>query len=108
VDESRLLFPRQDPCRQINAAPIARGVQHPTGPDDRVAVPVGGPVGPVSDPIERLPTGLHHQSSTITYCGTEQQVGEGFAIALRAIGIETNFLPWGIAPGTTIPNREDT
>jgi hypothetical protein len=109
MDESRPLFPRQDLCGQIepNAAPIAAGVQHPAEPDDRVAVPVGDPIDPLSDPIDRLPTGLHHESSTITYCGTEQQVSEGFAIALRAMGTET-ILPWGIAPDTTIPNREDT
>ena len=38
---------------------------------------------------------------------TAQEIGEGFAIALRAMGLETNFLPWGIPPDTTIPNRED-
>jgi hypothetical protein len=102
MDESRPLFPQQDLYGQIelNAAPIAAGVHRPE-PDDRVAFPVGGPV-------DRLPTGLHRERSTTTYCGTEQQVSEGFAIALCAMGIETNLLPWDIAPDTTVPNTEDT
>jgi hypothetical protein len=46
------------------------------------------------------------ESSTIVYCGSAQEVSEGFAIALRAMGI-ANFLPWGIAPDTKNPNTEN-
>jgi hypothetical protein len=102
MDESRPLFPRHDLCGQIDpeAVPIAAGVQHATKPDDKVAVPV-------HDTNDQLPTALHPESSTIVYCGTEQQVSEGFAIALRAMGVEANFLPWGIPSDAKIPNTED-
>jgi hypothetical protein len=47
------------------------------------------------------------ESAQIVFCGTEQQVREGFAIALRAMGIGTDFLPGTLCPPTIGPNRED-
>jgi hypothetical protein len=35
-----------------------------------------------------------------------QQVSEGFAIALRAMGIEANFSQMGVALPAISPNRE--
>ena len=43
----------------------------------------------------------------VVYYGTEQQVSEGFAIALRIIGVDANFLPAGTALATDSPNTED-
>jgi 3-mercaptopyruvate sulfurtransferase SseA len=80
--------------------PTAADLQHSAELDDMLAVPR-------REPVERLASALQHESSQIVYCGTAQEVSEGFAIALRAMGVETNLLPWGIAPDTTIPNRED-
>lgn len=31
--------------------------------------------------------------SAVTYCGSDQQVSEGFAIALRVMGFHPNFPP---------------
>jgi hypothetical protein len=42
----------------------------------------------------------------VVYCGSEQQVSEGFAIALRIMGV-ANFLPAGTALATDSPNTED-
>lgn len=90
MDKSKPSFSPHDPCGQIDtdAVPIAAGVQPCAQLGDKVAAP-------------------ERESSTIVYCGTAQEVSEGFAVALRAMGVETDLLPWGIAPDTTIPNRED-
>lgn len=79
-----------------DAAPIAANVQH-----------YAELAAPGREPVEQLPTGLERESSQIVYCGMEQQIGEGFAIALRAMGVEANFLPWGVAMAARSPNRED-
>ncbi|MEA2896806.1 MAG: hypothetical protein QOJ84_2421 [Bradyrhizobium sp.] len=98
MDESRPLFPRHDLCRQIDsdAAPIEAEVRRPAL-DNTFVVPTG----------ERFPIDSGLESSQVVYCGDAQQVSDGFAIALRAMGVEANFLPWGIAPATKTPNRED-
>ena len=103
MDESRPSFPQHDLCGPIDAdaVPIAVGVQPSAELDDKLAAPV-------RDPIERPSAALQLGSSMIVYCGTAQEVSEGFAIALCAMGIEANILPLGIAPDTTIPNTEDT
>jgi hypothetical protein len=90
VDKSRPSFPQHDLCGQIDAdaVPTAAGVQPCAELGDKLAAP-------------------ERESLTIVYCGSAQEVSEGFAIALRAMGVEANDMPWGIAPNTTIPNRED-
>jgi hypothetical protein len=102
MDDRRPSFPLHDLCGQIGstAVPIAADVQHSAELDDKLAVP-----GRV--PTERLPTALERQSSHIVYCSTEQQVSEGFAIALRAMGVEANFYLGGIAPADKSQNKED-
>jgi hypothetical protein len=99
VDEIKTSFPRHDSCGSGTVL-IAAGVQPSAELDDKFAAPV-------RDPIERPPAVLHRESSTIVYCGTAQDVSEGFAIALRAMGVEANFLPWDIASDTKNPNTED-
>ena len=42
----------------------------------------------------------------MVFYGDEQLIREGFAIALRAMGLDANFLPIDI-PIPTTPNRED-
>jgi hypothetical protein len=37
----------------------------------------------------------------------DQQVSEGFAIALRVMGLDANFLPVGIALAANTSNTED-
>ena len=79
------------------AAPIAANVQH-----SAELAALG------REPIEQLPAGLERESSQIVYCGTEQQIGEGFAIALRAMGFETEILLSDIIPqSNTTSNPED-
>jgi hypothetical protein len=62
--------------------------------------PIGTDAAPVAENV-------HRESSLVVYCGTDQQVGEGFAIALRIMGVDANFLPAGGAPATNSPNTED-
>ena len=48
-------------------------------------------------------SGALSESTMIVYCGDDERVGQGFMLALRAMGIETNLpegdvdLPWGRA-----------
>jgi hypothetical protein len=55
-----------------DAAPMAPGVRRPAGLEDQV---------------ERLPADALRESSFAVYYGNAQQVSEGFAIALRAMGV---------------------
>jgi hypothetical protein len=50
---------------------------------------------------------VQRESSPVVYCGSDQQVSEGFTIALRIMGLDANFLPVGIALATNTPNTED-
>jgi hypothetical protein len=43
----------------------------------------------------------------VVYCGSDQQISEGFAIALRIMGVDANFLPAGTALATDSPSTED-
>jgi hypothetical protein len=74
MDKSRPSFPPHDPCGQI----------------DTDAVPIATDVQPAAHRLDAAEL----ESSTIVYCGTAQEVSEGFAIALRSMGVEANFLPW--------------
>jgi hypothetical protein len=76
MDESRPTFPHHEPCE-----------------------PVGSDAAPIAQNVQR-------ERSLAVYCGTDRQVGEGFAIALRIMGLDANFLPWRIAPDTN-PKQED-
>jgi hypothetical protein len=70
-------------------------VRLPADRDDGAGVPV------------RLPADPPPESSMIVYCDSEHEVREGFTIALRAMGIEANFLLADIAPPTASSNGED-
>jgi hypothetical protein len=97
--DDRTPFP---PGEQIGSDPVptAEDLQHSAELDDMLAVPG-------REPVERLPSALQRESSRIVYCGTDQQVSEGFAIVLRIMGLDANFLPAGIALATNSPNTED-
>jgi rhodanese-related sulfurtransferase len=47
---------------------------------------------PTRDPVEPLPPDPPRESSLVVYCGNAQQVSEGFAIALRAMGIGADIV----------------
>jgi hypothetical protein len=102
MDDRKRSFPLHRPCGQIgsDAAPIVACVGPSTGLNGKLVVP-----NPYQ--VERLVAEPSRESAQIVYCGTEQQVREGFAMALRAMGIETDFLPGTLCPPTVSPNTED-
>jgi hypothetical protein len=59
-----------------DAAPIVLDVRRPANPHDKSAAPI-------TNRIELPPAG----DSPIVFCGSEREVREGFAVALRAMGI---------------------
>jgi hypothetical protein len=102
MDEPKLSISPFSLCGRIgaDAAPTAIDIRRPADLDDRPAVPV-------PDQVERLSADPPRESSLIAYCDNEHEVREGFAIALRAMGVETNFLLADIVPPTAGSNRED-
>jgi hypothetical protein len=63
-----------------DAAPTGLGVRRSVDLDDKHVVPT-------RDQVEPLSANPLRESSVVIYCGNEQQVSEGFAIALRAMGV---------------------
>ena len=100
MDEPKPSVSPYDPRGRIgsDAAPIAVDVLR-AGPDDRVVV---CPPDRAEVPGDPLP-----ESSIILYCDSERKVREGFAIALRAMGITANFLISDIVPPAAGPTREN-
>jgi hypothetical protein len=83
----------------VDAAPTGLGVCRPVDLEDKLVVPA-------RDQVERLSVNPPRESSVVVYFGDEQQVYEGFAIALRAMGPEAHLFLEDIAlPGNS--NRED-
>jgi hypothetical protein len=78
VDERRPTFPHHEPCE-----------------------PIGSDAAPAAQNAQP-------ESSLAVYCGTDQRVSEGFAVALRIMGFDADTLPVGIALPTNTPNTEDT
>jgi hypothetical protein len=74
-------------------------------PSHDVAAKVGSDTELIAADLER-PADLSRtlgESSMIVYCGDDAQVSQGFLLALRAMGIETN-LPEGAS--TCLPTPE--
>jgi hypothetical protein len=69
--------------------------RRPAFPHHKVCEPIG------SDAAQNA----QRESSLVVYCGTDQQVSEGFA--LQIMGLDTSFLPVGIVLATDAPNTED-
>jgi hypothetical protein len=87
MDERRQPLLHHDTCKRIgtDAAPVVVDVRR----DEQRVVP-GGQIDPLSAEPSR------ENSQTVFY-GDEQLVREGFALALRAMGLDADFLPVGIA-----------
>jgi rhodanese-related sulfurtransferase len=64
-----------------DAAAIAPGVRPGTDVEPKLVLPVLDQAGP-------LPANPPHEDPVVVYCGDPQQVSEGFAIALRAMGLK--------------------
>jgi hypothetical protein len=64
-----------------DAAAMAPGVRRVTDVEHKLA-------GPLLDQVEGSPSNPQRESSVVVYCGDAQQVSAGFAIALRAMGVE--------------------
>jgi hypothetical protein len=54
------------------------------------------------------PTDSVRENSSVTYSGSAQRISEGFAIALRAMGVGADILPVDPAPPDTSSNLEDS
>ena len=102
MDERKPSISLHGLCGRIgsDAAPIVVDVRRPADLDDKLVVPT-------RYQVEQLLANPLRESSLIVYCGNEQQVSEGFAIALRIMGGEANLLHVDIAPLATSPNREE-
>jgi len=74
--------------------------RRPTFSQHELCEPLGYDAAPIAENVQR-------ESSLVVYCGTAQQVSEGFAIALRIMGVDANFLPAGSALAMNSPNTED-
>jgi hypothetical protein len=86
VDERIGPLPHHDTCERIgsDAAPVVVDIRR----DEQPVVPGGQ--------IEPSPAEPPRENSQIVFYGDEQQVREGFAVALRAMGLDADFLPVGI------------
>jgi hypothetical protein len=97
-----LLDHTEAPCRTA-AAPLEEGAHGRAKTNvslTRTCEPTGsGPV-PAAENIQR-------ESSPVVYCGSDQQISEGFAIALQIMGRDTSFPRVGIVLATNAPNTED-
>jgi hypothetical protein len=62
------------------------------------------PIGPGGAPIAAK---VRRESSLAVYCGGDQQVSDGFATALRIMGLDASFPRVGIALAANTPNTED-
>jgi ribosomal protein L2 len=60
-----------------------------------------------TDAIGASPESVH-KGSTVIYAGNAQRISEGFATALRAMGVEADILPSDIAQSDTTSNPEDS
>jgi hypothetical protein len=83
-----------------DAAPIAPRVRRSTDADPQLVLPA-------SDQAERLPANPLREDPVSVFCGKQQQVNEGFAIALRVMGIDSDFSRGRILPTTNHPTRRD-
>jgi hypothetical protein len=53
------------------------------------------------------PTDSGPGDSSVIYFGNARQISEGFAIALRAMGVGADLLPADLAPRSTSSNRKE-
>ena len=74
--------------------------RRPTPPLHKRCDSTGSDAAPAAANVQR-------ESSPVVYCGSDQQISEGFTIALQIMGLDTSFLPVGIVLATNAPNPED-
>ena len=86
-------LPDRDEMIDAHLAPVATDVRRRTIPDDDIVA---------RDPIETQDI----ERQVVVFCGDQQQVNEGFIIALRVMGLDAGFLRGDIPPTATNPNRE--
>ena len=86
-----------DPGGRVDAdaAPIAPRVRRSTDVERKFVVPA-------PDQARRLPDNPLREDPVVVFCGDAQRVSEGFAIALRAMGVEGH-----VGRPTTNQNKED-
>jgi hypothetical protein len=82
VDDRKTSIPLNDLVGRVGAvaASIAPGIRLAADVEDKLA-------GPLLNQVERSPLNPQRESSVVVYCGDAQQVSEGFATALRAMGV---------------------
>ncbi len=102
MDDRKAAISSHHPFGRIgaDAAPVAPGVRCSTDVEDKLAVPI-------PEQAERLPGNPSREQPVAVYCGDVQQVSEGFAIALRAMGVVAGVLQQDVRPPNTYQNRED-
>ena len=102
MDDRKAPISSHDPDGRIgaDAAPIAPRVRRSTDVEHK-------PILPHSDQAKRWPADPLHEDPVVVFCGNQQQVNQGFAIALRVMGIDPNFLRGRIPPTTNHPTRRD-
>ena len=74
--------------------------RRPMSPLHERCEPIGSDAAAAAENVQR-------ESSPVVYCGSDQQISEGFTIALQIMGLDTSFLPVGIVLATNAPNPED-
>jgi 3-mercaptopyruvate sulfurtransferase SseA len=97
MDDRKASISPHDPGGRVgaDAAPIAPRVRRSTGVEHKLVLPV-------PDEARRLPANPPREDPIVVFCGNAQRASEGFAIALRAMGVEGHVgLP------TTNQNKED-
>jgi hypothetical protein len=102
MDGRKASLSSHDPGERVgaDAAPIAPRVRHSADAEHQFA-------DPIADPAERWPADPLNEDPALVFCGDQQQVNEGFAIALRVMGIDTDFSRGRIPPTTNHPTRRD-
>jgi 3-mercaptopyruvate sulfurtransferase SseA len=97
MDDRKASISSHDPGGRVGAdsAPLAPRVQRSTDVERKLVLPA-------ADQAVRLPANPRREDPVVVYCGHAQRVSEGFAIALRVMGVEGHVgLP------TINQNRED-
>jgi hypothetical protein len=97
MDDRKTSIFSHDHCGRIgtDAAPVAPSVRPSTGLEHKLVLPI-------PDQAERFPANPPREDRFVVYCGDAQRVSEGFAIALRAMGVEGH-----VGVPTSNQDRED-
>ena len=97
MDDRKASISSHDPGGRVGAdsAPLAPRVQRSTDVERKLVLPA-------ADQAVRLPANPRGEDPVVVYCGHAQRVSEGFAIALRAMGVEGH-----VELATTNQNKED-